>query len=193
VTRHRRTIGGLLLAAALITLDVVVDGPLTHVDRHVMLWVDVHQQPGVRHIADDVSALGNPLVALTLLALALVGTAARRRWRPAGGYGALSVVAIGLTLLLRAAVGRTSPTFGTHVHAGGSSFPSGHVLLVTLAMGAVALAIDRAAGLYVAAAVVLAVAAARVYGFAHFPTDVTAAALLGAVPLAVTWRQTRPA
>lgn len=189
MNRRRWILVGLLVAVVLVTIDVLVEGPLTHLDRDVMLRVDMHQQHSVRRVADDVSAVGRPVVAMTAAGLALLVMVVRRRWLRAIEYAAISAVVVAVTVALRAAVGRSSPTFGPHVHVGGSSFPSGHVLLAGLAAGAVALAVGRVSALWVAAVVTVIVAAARVYDFSHFPTDVVAAVLLAAVPVTATWKK----
>jgi membrane-associated phospholipid phosphatase len=97
-----------------------------------------------------------------------------------------ALTALVLGQLLRHAIGRSAPTAGSHLHVpGGIGYPSGHALGAALALGAIAVAVRRR--WVTAAAVVLAglAAVARVYEFAHFPSDVIASLLAAAMVIAV--------
>ena len=75
-------------------------------------------------------------------------------------------------------------------HPGGNSFPSGHVIFITLAVGLLMIALGqrflpkwaRMIAWVIAVAIVLVAGISRVYGGAHWPTDV-----VGSVVLVAGW------
>jgi undecaprenyl-diphosphatase len=179
--RAEFALGASAVLLTLLTIDVLRHGPTVDGDARVMLWIDSHQQPAVRHLSEAVSRLGSVPVAATLLALAVAIALSRERRQLAVGLLATATSIAVLGGVLRVAVGRTSPTFASHVHAGGTSYPSGHVLLAATALGALAAVAGRLTGWIVAGALVVLVSVSRVYDFTHFPTDIAAAWLVVAV------------
>lgn len=119
---------------------------------------------------------------MELSALALVLILNRRAW-----LMALAVIAGGYSyFMLVNFVHRPRPTVDQVLrvteHPGGSSFPSGHVIFITLSVGLILLVAlnrhlsrrARLVGWTVAAAIVLSAAISRIYVGAHWPTDVAA-------------------
>jgi membrane-associated phospholipid phosphatase len=102
--------------------------------------------------------------------------------------------ALGIEMLLKAIVDRPRPLSAAHFHTG--SFPSGHVIAAAAFWGLVppwVFLVTRRRALWIAAVVVsgvvlLGVGASRVYLGAHWPSDVIAGYLGGAVFLvAAEW------
>ena len=170
--------------AAGLALHVLADIARTLDRRLVGDAVTIRTDPltVVAHVA---SLLGRswlliPLAAL--IGLALMRSLGIRSWVPL-----LSVVgAVGLQNAVKALVNRPRPSVTHLEHVASSSFPSGHAtestaFLVAL-VGLVYMAGPsrlRAAATIVAALLVCAVGASRVYLGVHYPTDVAAGIILG--------------
>jgi undecaprenyl-diphosphatase len=174
------------LALAGLTADLLHGGWVLSVDRTVERHVLMHQRQSLNDIARVLSWLGEPVTVVVVVVLATVALVVRRDLvravaLPVGAAGALV-----LGQLVRHAVGRSAPTDGSHLHVpGGMGYPSGHALGAALCMGAIAIAVRRKR-VGVATAVLAGLAAiARVYDFAHFPSDVVAGLLTAGTMLLV--------
>jgi membrane-associated phospholipid phosphatase len=134
---------------AWVTVDVLLDGPLRHLDHQVsrlMLATGIRDaQPplgGARLAVEAASQLGAraPMLALTVPAVLLLA-GWRRSWRPVLRLALLLVLLGGTVYLAKLAVGRAMPgTDGLHVPANrwapaGRSFPSGHVPTAVMLWG----------------------------------------------------------
>lgn len=106
---------------------------------------------------------------------------------------AVSVISGGIVVyVLKALVGRTRPALWETEWYWGSSFPSGHTLVVAAFAAAAAIGVTRIwpegriFAMLIAAVWVFSVAISRLVLGVHWPTDVLAAACIGAfLPLAV--------
>lgn len=114
----------------LVTADVLLDGPLRHLDHVVHEWSDAHIQ-GRRLAAVDVfAALGQRgHLARIIVPLSIIAAIRTRSVR----YPLASVLIVGvlslLQVLLKAAIPRTFPISGTDVlFVRGDAYPSGHTL-----------------------------------------------------------------
>ncbi|GAA4302585.1 hypothetical protein GCM10023178_09030 [Actinomadura luteofluorescens] len=120
----------LVAVMVLVTADVLLDGPLRHLDHVVHDWSDAHIQ-GWRLTAVDVfAALGQRgYLARIIIPLAIIAAIRVRSLR----YLWASVLIVGvlslLQVLLKAAIPRTFPISGTDVlFVRGDAYPSGHTL-----------------------------------------------------------------
>jgi membrane-associated phospholipid phosphatase len=190
-TTHRARLLWLTAAIALLallglTLALLAGGWLVSADRSIELQVFVHQHRGLRHVASALSRLGDPLVVAAVVVVSTLVLAVRRDVVRAVALPLLSLAALVLGQLARHAVGRSAPTDGSHLHVpGGNGYPSGHALGAALCVGAVAIAVRRTWVSAAAAVLAVLAAAARVYEFAHFPSDVLASLLSGLAVVAI--------
>lgn len=187
------TFGLGLALFALVSLDVVATA-----DERATSTI---HQFAVRHrplpqISEALTMVGNPvtLAILVVASTALLIKAHHRRlalWLigvTAGG----ALIETGLKHLIR----RARPDLeNVLLKAHGTSFPSGHAMNTTIALGAIALALSQATGrtpgatkaaLTLAAAISILVAASRVFIGVHYLSDVTAGFLLGLFWLTVS-------
>lgn len=173
-----------LLALLLLglTAEVLHSGWVVSIDRHIQLQVFLHQHRGLRDAANVLTWLGDPATVVVVVVLSTVVLAVRRDWVRAVALPVAVVAALLVGQLVRHAIGRSSPTFGSHLHVpGGDSYPSGHALGAALCLAAVAIAVRRRWVSWAAAVIAVLVAVARVYLFAHFTSDVIASLLAAAV------------
>jgi membrane-associated phospholipid phosphatase len=174
------------LCLAGLTAELLHGGWVVSADRSIERHVLLHQRQSLNHVATALTWLGEPVTVGIAVVLASVVLAVRRDPVRAVTLPVAALTALVLGQLLRHAVGRSAPTDGSHLHVpGGIGYPSGHALGAALAVGAIAVAVRRR-WVTVAAAVLAGLAAvARVYDFAHFPSDVVASLLAAGTAIAV--------
>lgn len=141
--------------------------------------------PKAHEAVRDVTALGGTLVRNVLAVAAVLLLLALRQTRRAAWLGFTVIGGMGLAALLKLVFARPRPDVVEHLmHAGGTSFPSGHSFNAAVVFLAIALAfaVPRPARhllVAFAVAVSLAVAWSRVWLGVHYPTDVIAGWLGG--------------
>ena len=182
-----------VLLAALVRSDW---GPLIELDRTV---ADQLNAVAVRNdwlvdLMQDVSFVIGPFVLRPIVTVLAIVLLVRRRFR----LGSWLLVALWagalLGVVLKLVVDRARPDLLDAVAAeGGRSFPSGHALGATIAVGLLALVLTsslpparKVLAWVLAAAAVLLVAFARITLGVHYLSDVVAGIVLGIGWLAVT-------
>jgi membrane-associated phospholipid phosphatase len=191
LARPRRT---LLLACVVLGLVVawafVVPDGTRALDRHWWEWMEDVWAAAPLHAARVLEWVGNGYgrgIAVTLLALPLV---ARRRWLGLGALGAVELLTLLTTGLLKSASGQAGPP-DRLVHTLGSSFPSGHTSYAAATLASLVLLYTdpgprRRVWWALAVLGTAAMAWSRTYLHAHWLSDVVAgAAWGGALALAV--------
>jgi membrane-associated phospholipid phosphatase len=179
------TAAAALLCLLGLTLALISGGWVVSTDRSIELQVLVHQHRWPRHAATALSWLGDPLVVGVVVMLATVVLAVRRDLVRAVALPVVALASLVLGQLARHVIGRSSPTDGSHLRVtGGQGYPSGHALGAAVCVGAVAVAARRVWVSVTAIVLAVLAAAARVYLFAHFPSDVVASLLGGAAAMA---------
>ncbi len=180
-----------LLAAAVMVAEDTLKGQSGPVDTAALLWLRAHVPPALTpwFEAITLSAGSSVLTPLTLIATA--GLLALRR-RVGALLVAGSVVSAALVVYgLKVIIGRERPALGDAPWYWGSSFPSGHTLVMAAFATSTALVAGRlwpavrVPVLVLALAWTLLVGLSRLVLGVHWPTDVVVAACLGmAMPLA---------
>ncbi len=146
--------------------------------------------PATVSVIKAVTRLGSSGVLWTLIGLAAVVLAIRRRWRLAIYLLVTAAGALTLDPVLKALVGRLRPVVAHPVAYGnGDSFPSGHALGSIVCYGALFLVfLPAARGIWrrvftvVIVALIAAIGVSRLLLGVHYLSDV-----LGAWALGVTW------
>ncbi|BDG04449.1 phosphatase PAP2 family protein [Anaeromyxobacter oryzae] len=166
-------------------------GPLSPLDAAVVRAVAAHRSATLTAAALDVTALGSGIV--LALFTGLLALALRRLGHPRSAL-LLVVAALGamaFTSALKSAFERTRPSAVPRlVQVGGYSFPSGHSLASAAIYGTAAVLVavlarrraDRVLIALLAAALLAAIGASRVYLGVHYPSDV-----LGGYSAGLAW------
>jgi len=184
----------LLLVLAVIAIKVgedVVNEESGPVDELILQFIHTTIPPALTGFFEAATLSGSAYVLFPLsLVIVLALVFARRRFEAL----LLAVSVIGgaiVVYVLKAIVGRTRPTLWETESYWGSSFPSGHTLVVAAFAAATVIAVSRIwprwriFAMSIAAFWVLSVAISRLVLGVHWPTDVLAAACIGAfLPLA---------
>jgi undecaprenyl-diphosphatase len=180
---------GLVAAGALawnvveLSFEVVTGSPTVGIDRRILSLVATLRTPTLDHVMYVVTFLGNGQTIVLLTAVA--GTTALIAGRPRDAVLLLLAVLAGTLFfeLVKVLVHRMRPPLeDARIVQGGFSFPSGHSTLSATCYGTVAYLLIR--GLQhdrwkvlvgiLAALLVLAIGASRIYLGVHYPSDVLA-------------------
>ncbi|MCI0768666.1 MAG: phosphatase PAP2 family protein [Chloroflexi bacterium] len=190
--------GGALVAAAALVASVILlavalkSDPVPSLDRTVMDWVAGWNVPGLAGFFIGISTVTQlwPSMALGVLALAFLLLLGKKRQAMvlALAGGGVGLAAFFGDVALEAFVERSRPIPGVSQVP---SFPSGHVFGSTVFFGFLAFLATRVGlkkrivvpGVAVLAAFVLAAGVSRIHLQQHWPSDVVAGYLLGAVGL----------
>lgn len=163
-------------------------------DLRIEHWLQAQDHPGVGGVLRVPNVLGDGIGTASLLLLILLATLACRRFAEALLF--LSVAAPRVVqMATKSLVARPRPSADlvqVTEHAGGWSFPSGHVmgtvavfgLILFLAPSLISIRPLRLLVQAFAAFMILAVGPARVYTGAHWPSDVLGSYVLGVLFLA---------
>ncbi|HEX2134056.1 MAG TPA: phosphatase PAP2 family protein [Actinophytocola sp.] len=189
--RVRVALVGLLFLAT-VALTTSVHG-LTELDTALRQWMLAHRSSGLNTAATVVTTTGSSLVLAPVAGvLALVlGLRGRRSDALLVGVTALGAVVLGP--LLKTVIERPRPPEDHLVVVNSFAYPSGHSLTSMAVLGVLtALAVrhlpagpTRTAAVTAGTLLITAVGISRVYLGVHWPTDVLAGWLVGAVWLGV--------
>ncbi|MGY2075891.1 phosphatase PAP2 family protein [Blastococcus sp. SYSU DS0828] len=187
-----------LIALGLLVTAVLGDSPLGRFDREVVRTVVELRTPTWTDVATTVERLaGTPAFIAVSLTLAVVSLAITGSRRPVLFVLVTVLGELGIYFVVSRTVERARPpvadlTSGLVTQA---SWPSGHVAAAVALYGALAALVItfgrgrwRWAALAVPVLVAPAVALARIYTAAHYPTDVLAGLVLGTVWVLVCCR-----
>ena len=185
----------LLLVLAVVAIKVgedVVNKESGPVDELVLQFIHANVPASFNGFFEAATFTGSASVLLPLSILLVVALLLGRRWFEALLL-AISVIGAAMVVyVLKTLVDRARPDLWDTEWYWGSSFPSGHTLVVAAFAAAVAIDVTRIRpgaqmpAMLIAAAWILSVAISRLVLGVHWPTDVLAAACIGAfLPLTI--------
>ncbi|WP_288412979.1 phosphatase PAP2 family protein [uncultured Sphingomonas sp.] len=193
---------GFVLLALFFLADRVVQGSSFAFDRRLLLALRVTDGAPVASekftsMVRDVTALGSTTVLTLVVVFVALLLASTGRWRTGVLVAAACASGSWANVLFKHAVARTRPDLVPHLMAETSnSFPSGHaansaivyLTLATLAWPLLRQPAARAFAMTAAALLVVAIGMSRVYLGVHWPSDVLAGWLFGALWAIGWWR-----
>jgi membrane-associated phospholipid phosphatase len=195
-TAARLALGGVAIAAIIVSLGLLLTRILDHsglvrADLRAERWFAAHRSSGLDHITLIATWLAETPVAIAVAVLAFIGLRIwLHRWRESWVVATAVIGELLVFLATTSLVDRARPP--VHRLDGApptSSFPSGHTGAAVAIYGSLAILLmwrSARPGLSWPLAVFLAllpiaVGAARLYRGMHYPTDVVAGALNGAL------------
>lgn len=168
--------------------ETVMSGQTQAFDEAVLRWVAAHHTAALESLMLEITSLGTSSAVIMIVGVAALFLALTRH-----RYSAVLLLAATaggglLNIVLKNFFGRPRPhVFEWGTHALSSSFPSGHAMSATIVYTTVAYlaarlqrrAWERALTMLVAALIILAISASRVYLGVHYPSDVVAGMIIG--------------
>lgn len=168
--------------------ETVQAGTTLGLDDSALHWMAAHQSPIATTVALEVTALGTGTVVIMLTSVAGMFLALNDRRVSAILLITAAIGGMALNLLLKLHYHRPRPhIFPWETHVVSSSFPSGHAMNAIVVYGTIAYIAARltrrrsirAVTQILAATVIIAICASRVYLGVHYPSDVVGGAIIG--------------
>ena len=192
--RRLTILSALVLAVCAIKVsEEVIGGDSGPIDKAILLFVHGHVPGSLTGFFEAVTFTGSSRVLFPLASVATLALLCARRRLEALLIAASVISAAAVVYVVKALVGRARPALWETEAYWGSSFPSGHTLVVAAFATAAALCVSRIRpaarqlALSVAILWISLVAVSRLVLGVHWPTDVLAAACCGALlPLAMS-------
>lgn len=192
--RRLSTLLMLVLAASAVKLsEDVLGGESGPIDRTILLFIHSHFPSTLTGFFEAISSTGSSRVLFPLTAVATIALLWARRRFEALLVAASVISGVIVIYVVKTVVGRTRPALWDTEWYWGSSFPSGHTLVVAAFATAAALCMSRIRpaarklALSIAILWISLVAISRLVLGVHWPTDVLVAACIGAfLPLAMS-------
>ncbi len=166
----------------------VMAGQTQAFDEAVLRWAAAHHTVALDSIMLEITSLGTGSAVMMIVGVAALFLAlTRHRYSAALLFAATAGGGI-LNIVLKQFFGRPRPhVFEWGIQALSSSFPSGHAMSATIVYTTVAYLAarlqkrvwERALTMLLAALIILAISASRVYLGVHYPSDVMAGMIIG--------------
>lgn len=191
--RRLTTLMVLVLAASAVKLsEDVLGGESGPIDRAILLFIHSHVPGTLTWLFEAITFTGSARVLFPLAAVAAIALVWTRRRFEALLIAASVISGAMVVYIVKMMVGRARPALWGTEWYWGSSFPSGHTLVVAAFATAVVLCVARirpathTLALSIAILWISLVAFSRLVLGVHWPTDVLVAACIGAfLPLAM--------
>ena len=185
--------GVVLVVSAIKVSEDALGGESGPIDKAILVFIHDHVPSALTGFFAQVTFTASSWVLFPLATVATIALLFVRRRFEALLLAASSISAAVVVYVVKTLVGRARPELWETEWYWGSSFPSGHTLVVTAFATAVVLCVGRirpaARGFVLSLAIVwiLLVALSRLVLGVHWPTDVLAAACIGAfLPFAIS-------
>ncbi len=182
-----------LAVSAIKVSEDVLGGESGPIDEAILMFIRSHVPSTVTGFFEAVTFTGSSRVLFPLATAATIALMCARRRFEALLFAASVISGATVVYVLKSVVGRARPALWETEWYWGSSFPSGHTLVVAAFATAAALCVSRiwpAArefSLSIAILWISLVALSRLVLGVHWPTDVLAAVCIGAfLPLAMS-------
>ncbi len=183
-----------LTVSAIKVSEDVIGGESGLVDEAILLFIHHHVSGKLTDFFEAFTFTGSSTVLFPLTTVGSIALFLMRRRVEALLLAASAISGALVVYLLKMAVGRIRPVLWDTDLYWGSSFPSGHTLVVAAFATATILCVNRAwpaargVVFSIAVAWILLVAFSRLVLGVHWPTDVLVAACIGAIlPLAISF------
>jgi membrane-associated phospholipid phosphatase len=194
--REASTLIAAVIAVVLLGAGVTAGAELVRLDLALLRLVGEVAFDGGTAVVLAITAVGGTQGALIATGITASALLALRRWHAAVAVVVSVAATQAIVDVIKSVVERARPpATSAHVEAAGYAFPSAHAatsmaLYGLLALVAVSYLRGRARVWACTAAllVVAVVGLSRVYLGAHYPTDVVAGWLVGAIAALVAWR-----
>jgi undecaprenyl-diphosphatase len=171
----------------------VLGGESGPIDKAILVFIHGHVPGTLTGFFEAITFTGSSRVLFPLAAAATVALLCLRRRFEALLLAASVILGATVVYAVKTAVGRARPALWEAEWYWGSSFPSGHTLVVTAFATAAVLCVGRIRpaarkyALWIALLWILLVGFSRLVIGVHWPTDVLAAVCIGAfLPLAMS-------
>lgn len=192
--RRLAVVWALVLAVlALKVTEDVLGGESGPVDRAILVFVHMHASAAWTSVFEVITLSGSAYALIPVVSAAAMALLWAKRRYEALLLAASPLIGAGLVYIVKTLVGRARPELWPSEWYSGSSFPSGHTVAVAATATAGALVVSRlwpAAHRWALGAAfvwTILVALSRLVLGVHWPTDVLAAACIGAaIPLALS-------
>jgi membrane-associated phospholipid phosphatase len=183
-------------------MDAVMDNAtVVRFDLAAAAWIHHHVTRAGLIVFVAITTIGSPISRTAIAVLGAAALARRRYWTILAGWLTAFIGGEIIQRVLKYEVGRTRPENGTqYLHEASYSFPSGHSMgsAIAFSMAAYVLLLFwrgprrwRRFVVFIAAALIIAVAVSRVYLGVHYPSDVVGGVAAGAGWAAVCISATR--
>jgi len=157
-------------------------------DDAILHWVAAHQVPWAHVAMLQVTELGTGVVVMMVVAISSLFLWLTRHKHSAALLLVTTIVGILINSMLKDVFHRTRPSiFSSGVEVFSSSFPSGHSMSAAIVYGTVAYLAARLQQRHwarvltavIALALILLIAASRIYLGVHYPSDTVAGMVIG--------------
>jgi undecaprenyl-diphosphatase len=182
-----------LAVSAIKVSEDVIGGESGPIDKAILLFIRSHVPGTLTGFFEAVTFTGSSKVLFPLATAATIALLCARRRLEALLLAASAISGAAAVYVVKTVVGRARPALWETEAYWGSSFPSGHTLVVAAFATAAALCASRIRpaarklALSIAILWISLVAISRLVLGVHWPTDVLAAACIGAfLPLAMS-------